>query len=300
MTGPDAAPNETNIHAAWRMAVARRAAAVYTQNPKLAALTVAGSVGAGLADQFSDLELDCYWSAPPDDRDRTGPVQTLGGTLAALWEYDPDEEEWSEDYRLGNLDVTVSNFLTGTVERFLDQVTGQADTDPVKHMRLAAVQRSHPLAGQPLIASWRERADQYPDRLVAAMVERSLNPAVLTGWAARQALVRRGDDLAVRALLSRVGYAVAGAVLALNRVYLPHRQLKWQRPLLSGLAVAPAQLPERLGRLSAPQTADALQAAESLLTETAQLAETNSDADLGSFRTELSERRRAVDPPSNH
>lgn len=286
-----------NIHARWRMAVARQAAAIYTRNPKLAALTVAGSVGAGLADQFSDLELDCYWSAPPDDGDRTGPVQALGAVLTALWEYDADEEEWSEDYRFGELDVTVSNFLTGTVDRFLDQVTGQADPDPVKHMRLTAVQRCRPLAGTPLIASWRVRADQYPDRLVAAMVERSLSPEVLTGWAAREALIRRGDDLAARALLSRIGYAVAGAVLALNRVYLPHRQLKWQRPLLSGLAVAPDRLPGRLGQLSAPRTADALQAAGTLLADTVALAQTRTTADLTAFREALAGRRPVLDPP---
>jgi hypothetical protein len=167
-------------------------------------------------------------------------------------------------------------------------------------MRLATVQRSQPLAGEPLIVSWRERADQYPDRLVAAMVEQALNPQVLTGWAAREALARRGDDLAARALLSRIGCAVAGAVLALNRIYLPHRQLKWQRQLLSGLAVAPTGLPERLAQLSATETADAFQVAESLLTDTLTLAETHTNADLTSFGAELSERRRALDPPSNH
>lgn len=293
-------PSVPNVHAAWRMAVARTAAAAYTRNPKLAALTVAGSVGAGLADRFSDLELDCYWSAGPSDRDRTGPIEALGGSLTALWGYDADEEEWSEDYRLGELDVTVSNFLTGTVDRFLDEVTGEADPDPVKHLRLAAVQRCRPLAGEPLIASWRERANRYPDQLVAAMVEQSLNPRVLTGWAAREALARRGDDLAARALLSRIGYAVAGALLALNRVYLPHRQLKWQQHLLSALRVAPPQLPERLDRLSAPHTAAAFQAAGELLADTLRLAEANTTADLTAFRAELAEKRRPLDPPASY
>jgi hypothetical protein len=292
-------PDGPNVHAEWRMAVAEEAAAAYTRNPKLAALTVAGSVGAGLADRFSDLELDCYWSAGPSDRDRTAPLAALGGALTALWDYDAGEEEWSEDYRLSGLDVTVSNFLTGTVDRFLDQVTGQADPDPVKHMRLAAVQRSYPLAGESLVTSWRERADQYPDRLVVAMIERSLNPQVLTGWGAREALARRGDDLAARALLSRIGYAVAGAVLALNRLYLPHRQLKWQQQLLSGLSVAPAQLTDRLGQLFAPRTADAFQVAEILLADTVALAAASTEADLTSFREALSEKRRPVDPPSN-
>jgi hypothetical protein len=292
-------PSRVNVHAAWRLAVAGRAAQVYAKNAKLAALTVAGSVGSGLADQYSDLELDCYWLSPPSDLDRISPVRALGGELTVLWAYDTDEEEWSEDYLLDELDVTVSNFLTATIERFLDQVVEHADTDPVKHMRLAALQHSRPLLGERAIASWRARADAYPDALVAAMVEQALNPNMLTGWAARQALVSRGDDLAVRDLLIRAARAVVGAVLALNRIYLPHRQLKWQQHLIIGLEVAPDQLAGRLELLTTSQIPEALQVAETLLNETVLLAEARTHADLGAFRQELSEQRRPLDPPSS-
>ena len=286
-----------NPHAAWRMAVARQAAAAYTDNPKLAGLTVSGSVGAGLADRFSDLELDCYWSQAPTDLDRSGPVEALGGKLTKLWDYDADEEEWSDDFQLNELGVTVSNFLTSTIDRWLDGVIRHADTDLVKHMRLAALQRSQVLVGESLIESWRAHAAKYPDRLVTIMVEQALDPTVLGGWGTRAALVSRGDDLAAQALLSRVGYAVAGTVLALNRVYLPHRQLKWQRHLLAGLAVAPDQLNDRLDALTSRPAGDAIQAAELLLADTVQLAETHSDADLADFRAELTEARPALDPP---
>lgn len=130
-----------------------------------------------------------------------------------MWDYDQDDQEWSEDFRLGELDVTVSNFLTGTIELFLDDVVLRADTDPVKHMRLAAVQSSKPLVGAELIASWRARAERFPDELVSALVEEALTPDSLIGWAAREALVRRGDDLAVRDLLARTGHAVVSAWL---------------------------------------------------------------------------------------
>ena len=290
---------DSNPHAAWRMAVAQRAADAYTENPKLAALTVAGSVGAGLADRFSDLELDCYWSQAPTDQDRANPVQILGGKLVALWDYDTDEEEWSEDYQLGELDVTVSNFVTGTIDRWLDGVTRHADSDPVKHMRLAAIQRSQPLAGQALIESWQDRAASYPDRLVEIMVGHALDPVALRGWATREALVSRGDDLATQDLLSRIGFAAAQTVLALNRVYLPHRQFKWQRHLLSGLDLAPDDFTTRLDQLTSSPPAQALQTAERLLADTVQLAGTHTDADLTAFREELSaKRRKALDPPS--
>jgi hypothetical protein len=288
-----------NVHAAWRMAQARRAAQAYAGNPKLAALAVAGSVGSGLADQFSDLELDGYWFSAPGDLDRTSPIHAFGGELTDLWDFDQDEEEWSEEYRLGELGVTVSNFLTGTIDRFLNQVVRDGDTDPVKHMRLAALQRSHPLIGAKLMASWRSRADEYPDRLVSVMVGRSLDPQVLRGWAAREALASRGDALALQALLTRAGHAVVGAVLALNRVYLPHRELKWQRHLIAGLEVVPYQFAERLALLSAGRAVEALQAAEALLTDTVALAEARTDADLGSFREELAARRRVIEPPAD-
>ena len=70
MARPDSGSREANIHVAWRLEQAKRAARAYASNQKLAALTVAGSVGTGLADRFSDLELDCYWLAPPSDLDR--------------------------------------------------------------------------------------------------------------------------------------------------------------------------------------------------------------------------------------
>ncbi len=277
--------------------MAKTAAREYAGNRQLAALTVAGSVGTGLADRFSDLELDCYWSAAPSDLDRTGPIYALGGELRALWDYDQDEEEWSEDYRLGELDVTVSNFLTATIERFIDDVVLRADTDPVKHMRLAALQQSRPLLGSRLIASWRARTAAFPDQLVCALVVQSLSPEVLSGWAARYALASRGDDLALSDLLTRAGRAVVGAVLALNHVYLPHRLMKWQRHLIASLDIVPDQLAERLHLLSTSGTAAALEVAEALLVDTVRLAEARTDADVRWFRETLAERRRAIEPP---
>jgi hypothetical protein len=279
------------------MAVAGQAAGGYSGNPGLAALAVAGSVGAGLADRFSDLELDCYWFRPPADAERLAPVRSLGGELTALWDYDAGDEEWSEDYRAGGLDITVSNFLVSSAERFLDDVVLRASTDPVRHMRLAAFQRSRPLLGAELMASWRARADTFPARLVTALVEQALAPEVLRGWAAREALVSRGDSLAAGDLLARAGYAVVRVVLALNRVYLPHRQLKWQRHLIAGLGLVPERLAQRLESMSAGPPEKGIRTAEALLAETAALAEAHSGADISDFRETLLERRRAIDPP---
>lgn len=294
---PDGGSGEANVHAAWRLAVAAQAARAYASNGKLAALAAAGSVGAGLADRFSDLELDCCWVDPPGDLDRSCPVHVLGGDLEALWDYDPDEQERSDEYRLGDLAVTVSSFLVRTIDRFIGDVVLRTDTDPVKHMRMAALHRCRPLHGPELISAWRARA-VYPDTLVVAVVERSLRADVLQGWAAREALASRGDDLAVQDLLSRAGHAVFGAVLALNGVYSPHLVVKWQSHLISELDVMPEHFAERLHLLGTGANAQALREAETLLADTVQLVQARTDADISSFCEELSQRRRAVDPPS--
>jgi hypothetical protein len=280
------------------MAVAERAATAYAGNRKLAALAVAGSVGGGLADRFSDLELDCYWSSPPSDADRTGPIGTLGGELTSWWDYDEADREWAEDYLLGSLGVTVSNFTTSTIGRFLDDVVRRADTDPVKHMRLAALQRSRPLLGGDLITAWRARADRFPDELARALVQQALAAEVLTGWQARDALAARGDDLAARDVLTRAGRAVVQAILAVNRVYLPHPQLKWQRHLISGLTAAPDRLTERLQAMTASPPAQAFPVAQTLLEDTILLAEARTGADLSEFREALAQRRNPLDPPA--
>jgi hypothetical protein len=87
------------------------------------------------------------------------------------------------------------------------------------------------------------------------------------------------------------------AILALNRVYLPHRQLKWQRHLTTGLGLVPDRLAERLESMSNGRPGDAVQAAEALLTEIMTLAEAHSDADIAAFRELLSQRRQPLDPP---
>jgi hypothetical protein len=121
---------------------------------------------------------------------------------------------------------------------------------------------------------------------------------VLQGWAAREALASRGDDLAVQDLLSRAGHAVFGAVLALNGVYSPHLVVKWQSHLISELDVMPEHFAERLHLLGTGANARALGEAETLLADTVRLVQARTDADISSFCEELSQRRRPVDPPS--
>ena len=86
---------------------------------------------------------------------------------------------------------------------------------------------------------------------------------------------------------------------AFNRVYLPHRQIKWQHHLITEPEVVPERLAERLGAVAASSPPEAFRAAEALLEDTVLLAEARAGTDLSSFRQALAERRQPIDPPSS-
>ena len=125
-------------HSTWRLDVARRAAAVYAENPKVAVVVAAGSVGAGTADEWSDLELDLYWHAPPGDDERRRPIERLGGRVERFWPFSEHEEEWGEEYSLDGLGVGISSFTVDTAQRFLHRVTVDGDPATPAQMRVAA------------------------------------------------------------------------------------------------------------------------------------------------------------------
>ena len=62
--------------------------------------------------------------------------------------------------------------------------------------------------------------------------------------------------------------------------------------------VMPEHFAERLHLLWTSSHAQALREAETLLTDTVQLVQAHTEADISSFCEELSQRRRAIDPPS--
>ena len=271
--------------------VAQRIADAYGAQPKLLAAAVAGSVGTGLSDRWSDLEIDCYWEDPPTPDDRKAPIARLGAELTTLWEYDEDDREWSEDYVLDGVPVTVSNFRAATIEEFLEAVVERHDLDRAKHFRLAALRRSRPLRGEALLSGWRRRAMAYPDALVRAVLDQSFRYGGIPGWSARAALVERDDVIAVRTLLASVAERVFRATLAINRIYCPHGLAKWQHALLDECRMLPNDFASSLDGMWGPVPRVALSHAEALLIATLDLAEEELGLTLSTVRDELGEHR---------
>jgi hypothetical protein len=252
-----------------RLALGRRIAPGYLRNPKVAAVLVAGSVGRGIADDFSDLELDIFWSAPPDEAERRAPIEAVAAELRAIHPFEQDE--WAETFLVAGVKVDTSMFLVETVEGYLTDLVDHAHPDHDKQVLVAAVLDAIPLHGRALVNRWRARAAAYPDALARAMVARHL--AGLSGWRHAEVLAARRDLVFLYDVVGQAIRALLGMLLGLNRRYLPHPRFKWLDQLVAGMSQAPADLASRLRTAYQAEPAVAVRELRRLLVETLQLVE---------------------------
>ena len=232
-----------NPHAEARLALARKLGAGYAANPKAAVVMASGSSGRGSADRFSDLELDVYWREPPTAEERRHAA--LAGGAEAVEVYPYEEEEWAEDLRVGDFHIGTSTFLVRTMEKYIGLVATARDGAPLAQIRLSALLHARLLSGDAaLVESWRERAAAYPDHLAGVMLR--LNLGFEGFGAAEDALAARDDVVLLYDTVTRVERQVLGALLGLNRVYLPNPGFKHVAELIDEFTHKPADLLARL------------------------------------------------------
>jgi predicted nucleotidyltransferase len=226
-----------------RLGIAERAAAAYIANPRVAAVLVAGSVARGLADEFSDIELDVYWAHPPTVEDRVTAVEGAGWDRVYA---EVDEYEWADGYSIDGVRIDTSGFLTSTIDGYLDAALERADLEPELQVRITALLHGRPLHGQDVIGAWRSRCALYPTALAVAMVEDGL---WLRPRERLEMLATRDDPLLLHRDLVDNVQGLLDALFGLNRVYKPHPFHKWLDWEATLLPLAPGDLASRIRRL---------------------------------------------------
>jgi hypothetical protein len=275
-----------------RLTLARQIAPGYTNNPKVAVLVVAGSVGRSNADMYSDIELDVYWHESPTDEDRMAPIVGAGGNVEIFWDYSAEEEEWGEEYVVNGMKIGISSFLTSSIDRWLIDVTEQGDPNELKQMRLAAIQHCIPLCGEPQVRAWQNVAQNYPNVLVHTVITRYVEDEAFHGWYGRRMLAARDDCIMLYDICCRVEKCIVGMLLGLNRIYLANPAFKWMDATIAQMALAPADLSARLKHVFHCTPVESVAMLEALLDETVALLETHvASLDLTDFKTRLHRQR---------
>ena len=277
----------------WRFVLGERIGRAYAANPKVRAVQVAGSTGRGTADRYSDLEVDIYWSAPPSEEERRAAVARAGAALIGL---DEDPDEWEEQMDFGGFHAATSMFLVTTMERYLAEVLDEHSTDPSAQMRLYSLLHAQTLVGADLIEQWRARSAAYPAGLTHAMLRENL---IFDGFGyAEEMFAARDDVIPLYDIFSRVERQILGALLGLNRIYLPNPGYKSMDDLIAEMAVTPPDLAARLRRAFRIPPAEGVQLLHALIAEIFALVETHVPAfDTTPYRAKVGHRRGVWDVP---
>jgi hypothetical protein len=271
---------------AKRRALAELVAPFYAANPKVAGLLLAGSVARGIADQFSDIEIDIFWHAPPTEADRMAPIERAG--WKPLYSV-ADENEWADGFYIHGVKVDTSQFLVSTIERWLDDVAERANTEPEYQVRITAIQHGRPLHGADLIERWRAQTAAYPEALAHAMIGQHLEfrPRYLL-----EMLAVRDDVLVLHRDLVDAEQRILDVLMGLNRRYAPHPYHKWLDWEVGQLRLAPPDLNRRLRQVLRAEPRAAVGELHRLIEETFTLVEHHLPAfDTSAARAVFDEQR---------
>jgi predicted nucleotidyltransferase len=220
-----------------RRAIARRAAEQYAANPAVAAVLLAGSVARGLADDFSDIELDIYWRRAPTE------VERVAAAAGAGWEpirAEKDEHEWADSYRIDGVKLDASSFLTSTIDGYLSAVLLHADTEPELQVRVTT-------------------------SLALAMVAKGL---ALRPRERLEMLVARDDVLVLHRDLVDNLQGLLDALFGLNRMFTPHPFHKWLEWEATLIPLKPPDLVRRIRGLLCASPREAVDQVSALAEET--------------------------------
>jgi len=278
----------------WRLALGRQIGMAYAANPKARVVMVAGSTGRGTADRYSDLEIDVYWSEPPTDDERRAAAEASGGTLIDLSPY--EEDEWAEEISFGGFLVGTSTFLIETMERYLTEVVEKYSTEPLLQIRLFSLIHAQTVTGEDLVAQWRYKASAYPAELMHAVIRENLAFEGL-GYA-EDMLIERDDLLALNDLIGRIERQVLGALLGLNRLYLPNPRFKGMDELIAEMLVKPRDLSARLKAAFRLAPREGILELHAICEDTISLVDEHMpDLDTTQYRENLRRRRGVWDSP---
>ncbi|HRF49192.1 MAG TPA: hypothetical protein PLC98_16285 [Anaerolineales bacterium] len=253
-----------NFHVERRLERARELAGPIARLAGVQAIVVAGSVGRGYADAYSDIEIPIFWDALPTAAVRHDLVAQIGGRF--LYGYDGPAQE--DQLMIDGLQVDLWHVTVAEEEATLDRVVGQLSTAAGDLHALDTLCSCVPLHGQALIDGWKRRAAVVPQELWVRVVQEHLNQCGLNDLAL---LALRDNPTAFAEGLARLHESIFRVLQGLNRRYFT--TLKWLYPTLDQLAIVPAGADRRFRSAYGVPYAESIEVSRLILDDVIQLVE---------------------------
>ncbi|MCE2395170.1 hypothetical protein J4G02_11340 [Candidatus Poribacteria bacterium] len=256
----------------WRIALAQRIMPVYANHPKVKVVIVGGSVGRGIADCYSDVEIGVFWTEPPSEAERKTLAERVGAVYReqmSPYEFDPrqpGEEEADEDIYVGGdkdsgFNVDIKHKTIAAVEQYLVEMFDHCQ--PHDNRLAEVLSHSIPLYGQSLAEQWRRKVAIYPTELAQKIVHTLLR---FEQWWLCEQFAKEEEMILVQEQFSDRLTTVISVLAVLNRVYL--LEIKWTDWSIEQLKISPSNLIHRAKQIFGQPSQVAAQQLRQLIEET--------------------------------
>ncbi|MBS1912779.1 MAG: hypothetical protein JST22_12395 [Bacteroidetes bacterium] len=247
--------------------LAKRVALAHAEHPLARAAMVSGSVAKGIADHYSDIDMSMYYRDGLPEEEWLAGVRTRLGAAERKWLVENREEgSVMEAYLLNGVEVQIVHTTIAAWNDALDTVLVKLDVESPLQKALEGTLACVPLFGAEYIEEWKARAGAYPDALAEAMVRRYMNFFPL--WGLLGQFSTRDATVWYYQILAESAQNIIGVLAGLNHLYFTTFQFKRMGRLIREMAIAPADLANRLERLFRTPMPDALCDVEALVAET--------------------------------
>jgi predicted nucleotidyltransferase len=215
--------------------LAKKIASNYGKHNNVKSVLLAGSVGRGWSDEFSDIELYIIWDSEPTNEDRLNIINDLNGESIILHEFKDDE--WADNYYINGVKIEVSSFLVRTIDLWILDITKNYSTDIELHIIAASITDGIPLYGEDVIKDWVEKLTKYPLELKVKIINENIH--VNGNWRQRYTLAEREDYIVLYSLIVAEQKKLLNILFTLNELYIQHPDFKWIENTLSNMKVIP-------------------------------------------------------------
>ncbi|MBI5929778.1 MAG: nucleotidyltransferase domain-containing protein [Chloroflexi bacterium] len=292
----------------WRITLAQKIAPIYASISDIAAVALLGGVARGLCDQYSDLDIACFWHRTPTEDERHAAMlqfESVLNTPVFIRGFEthmafPDPEHglfWEEVAYIGGDDtagfkIDVNHRTVAAMQHILDDVVLHLDANGHKLETLYSIRRVIILHGAPIIEIWQSQAAIYPDALAEKLLQMHL-PAMGVNLDMH---LFRGELFEFYRMLTEAIFNLVAALLALNHIYRP--SLKRLASLADEMPIKPPHLAPRINALMRTDPTHAMPDFYQLATEVFALVEQHMPyLDLAAARAKFSSHRQPFDSP---
>lgn len=255
------------------------------------AILLAGSVGHGESDHFSDLDLIVYYDILPPAEDLLAARSQIDG--ASAWQTVPRYTSGLiEVYAIHGVECQVCHALVADWEQEIATTLAGAEIASLSQKKLMGLAEGIALYGDDRIRCWQALAANYPAALARTTIEYYLR-RIFPLWYFEARLVERDAMLWIAQELVESAQAILGILAGLNRLYFSPSQFKRLRRYIARMHSAPDNLADRLEGLFVVEPVAAIGRLEALVRDTLILVRSQMpeiDADL--LHRKLGERER--------